>query len=395
MYTALAEETSMLNRVKVAQELERIVENLFPERSDDYAAVRAVWNAVADDPLFAHRIHGVFYPGSVPTWTGTLHDQFSVAQEPEQYCVLGMDGSQIYPDRHEGAACFLINVGAVHLHYGIGGQAVQFFSEPMLFSGYEEDAMILHESPQELVNCRRQELEFQVGVEHAKKMKAVCCFGEPSLYMCDGSLIFWHLESKSPEAKQRFLTCYLTSLQQLYEDRVLCAGYISLTKSKELTNVVRLAISEFAAELHLESLAQQFPWPVLDRMVDATIVQFFLELFHRTIVFKNHAPISKNYPPHLHPHFFYMHVGHEIARIEIPAWIAGSAELIETVSMIILDQCRKGDGYPVALAEAHEQAVVKGPDREFFYQLVQRAGIERYRQPHYSQKIRNKRGMRV
>ena len=70
---------------------------------------------------------------------------------------------------------------------------------------------------------------------------------------------------------------------------------------------------------------------------------------------------------HLVPHFFYMDVGAEIVRIEIPAWIARDEQKINTVAQIILNQSIKGRGYPVALAEAHEQAVVKGPDREFFY----------------------------
>jgi len=38
---------------------------------------------------------------------------------------------------------------------------------------------------------------------------------------------------------------------------------------------------------------------------------------------------------------------------------------------------KNGGGYPVALAEAHEQAVVKGPDREFFYHFLQKMGMER------------------
>jgi NurA-like 5'-3' nuclease len=38
---------------------------------------------------------------------------------------------------------------------------------------------------------------------------------------------------------------------------------------------------------------------------------------------------------------------------------------------LILDQCRKGQGYPVALSEAHEQAVISGADREEFWALVQ------------------------
>lgn len=385
----------MLNRVKVAQELERVSQKLFPDFSQEFDGVRAVWQQIANDPLFVHHLQGVSTSCLIPTWSGRLQDQYAVNLHVPRYCVLGMDGSQIYPDRHEGASCFLINIGAVHLHYGVGNRAVEFASEPTVFAGDDGEEVAKGENPQELVNCLRQELELQVGIEHARAMQALCTNGEPSLFLFDGSLIFWHLEAKNPEVKQRFLARYLDSLHTLSQEKVLCAGYISLTKSKELVNLMHVALTELVAELKLEQLVQSVSFAVLDRMVDANIVRFFLEPYCRTILFKNHSNISKSYPPHLHPYFFYLHVGHEIARIEIPAWIAESEPLVDLVASMIIDQCKKGDGYPVALAEAHEQAVVKGPDREFFYHLVRRVGIEYQQQATYSQKIRNKRGMRI
>jgi hypothetical protein len=39
---------------------------------------------------------------------------------------------------------------------------------------------------------------------------------------------------------------------------------------------------------------------------------------------------------------------------------------------VAYDQAQRGRGYPVALAEAHEAAVVRGADREAFYALVAR-----------------------
>ena len=61
----------------------------------------------------------------------------------------------------------------------------------------------------------------------------------------------------------------------------------------------------------------------------------------------------------------------EIARVEIPQWVAQDENLLNLTHSLVLDQCRRGQGYPVALAEAHEQAVVTGADRESFWQLVE------------------------
>ena len=218
---------------------------------------------------------------------------------------------------------------------------------------------------------------------------------KPSLFLFDGSLIFWHLESKETEVKNRFLASYLDALQKLYEKRILMAGYISLTKSKELVNLIRTALTELAGDLGLEQLVQDANMASVDRISDAQVVRFFLKPFSRTILFKNHSTITKQYPPYLHPHFFYLHVGNEIARVEIPAWIAQSVERVNIISRIIIDQCVKGNGYPVALAEAHEQAVVKGQDRDFFYHLVRKVGLTYQRRQLFSQKVRNKRGIRV
>ena len=61
----------------------------------------------------------------------------------------------------------------------------------------------------------------------------------------------------------------------------------------------------------------------------------------------------------------------EIARVEVPQWVASNNELLILTHSLILDQCRRGHGYPVVLSEAHEQAVVTGADRENFWELVE------------------------
>jgi hypothetical protein len=76
------------------------------------------------------------------------------------------------------------------------------------------------------------------------------------------------------------------------------------------------------------------------------------------------------YGPHL-IHFFYMRVGREIARVEIPRWVAEDAAMVNLTHTLIYDQCMKGQGYPVALARAHEQAIVRAADRRAFLGIVE------------------------
>jgi len=78
------------------------------------------------------------------------------------------------------------------------------------------------------------------------------------------------------------------------------------------------------------------------------------------------AVVGKYYGAH-RVKYFYINVGAEVARIEVPAWVADNDALLGLVHAAAFDQCRRGHGYPVALAEAHEQAVVTGSDRESFW----------------------------
>ena len=77
-------------------------------------------------------------------------------------------------------------------------------------------------------------------------------------------------------------------------------------------------------------------------------------------------------------YFFYLRVDGEIARIEIPQWVARNEGLLNLTHSLVFDQCRRGQGYPVALSEAHEQAVVTGADRENFWELVESSMINEH-----------------
>jgi hypothetical protein len=161
-----------------------------------------------------------------------------------------------------------------------------------------------------------------------------------------------------------------------------------LPKNKELVNLIRVSLADFDEKVCMNSQEIQ-------HVVDTTVASMYLEPQTRTALFKSGAPIAQLYPDHLVPYFFYLHTGHEIARIEIPAWIAHDEAAVTLVARMLLDQSIKGRGYPVVLAEAHEQAVVKGPDRDFFYQIITKLGIERKKRIILSQKSVKKRGIGI
>ncbi len=212
----------------------------------------------------------------------------------------------------------------------------------------------------EKINCQRSELELQVGLKVSTEVTQKRPF--PHLFLCDGSLIFWHLDSQDDVTKERFLQSSLSLLDDFYKKRLLIAGFISLPKSKELVNIVRMAVDKNIVSFDTK--------PTFEHIVDSDVIFPFLPTYTRSALFAHCSSITQRYPEHLRPHFIYVNINQEVVRIEVPAWIAHDQEALTTTLEIALDQCIKGHGYPVALSEAHEQAVVKNIDREFFFQML-------------------------
>jgi hypothetical protein len=374
----------MLNRVQLMEALASVSGLLFIDNSNSYAIARSTWQAIVDDQEFLTKARRIETKWALPSWSQRLDTVVPVNEVSGTYQIVSVDGSQVYPDRHQGTSCYLINIGSVVIHYGSPVNPVTFNSRPTVFVNTDEECY-QKANIHEVINCRRQELELEGGLQ---VMRSVSERSQSTLLLFDGSLVFWNLEAKDSVLTDLFLSSYLATLYQLYQNRSMYAGYISLPKSRELVNLVRLALCDFDVE-------NTQLYAVVDPVVDATIASFFLAPHTRTGVFCNNATISRLYPDVLRPHFFYLHVGDEIGRIEIPGWIAADELLVNQVASLILDQSIKGAGYPVALAEAHEQAVVKGPDRDFFYHALYKEGMTHDRAINTSGKVLRKRRMGI
>jgi hypothetical protein len=403
----------MLNREKLATDLHLIISKLFPDITESCDIAQKKWKEIVNDPAFAQKVEASQSSFLLPRWRGNLSDTFAIEQKNEDYIVVAVDGSQVYPDRHiAGAGCFLVNVGGVVLSYSDKSSA-NFFCFPKVF--VPEDIVCDFNTTsfsRDLVDLKREELELKTSLEQSllyKEKNVTCLF--------DGTIIFWNLEAKPPEVKKHFLKRYLYYLDQFYQNKIVCGGYISMPKSKELVNLIKIGLCRFTAAdcigCHREY--DTFPCQQVDSLIDTHIAKTFLKKggvssahpecfakqnvskggFLRTTIFYSTSKIINEYPDHLKPAFFYLDIGKEIIRIEIPRWVADDEKYVNQIASVAIDQSEKGLGYPVCLAEAHEQAVVKGPDREFFYHVIQKVGIEKNKNIFMSQKSIKKRGLGV
>lgn len=374
----------MLDRPKLLAALQAVSHTLFADNSVEYTTAHNTWDTLINDPLLQEKCALASPAWCLPTWLDDIKKVCPVMPFNKPYQLISVDGSQIYPDKHQGTQCFLINIGTITLSYNLQIPGMTTTCAPTIFTNQGNQCDKEAIQTVDMVNCKREELELKAGLELLQKSTVPTA---QKLFLFDGSLIFWHLESKDNSLKDYFMKTYCNLLESLQQEQFLCAGYISLPKSKDLVNIVRAYLSDFKSP----SQEKKF----LPNTTDGVIMSSFLPHATRSALFKSSSPIAALYPPSVTPYFFYMNVGTEIVRVEIPAYIAHNPTAVNTICSILLDQVHKGFGFPVGLGEAHEQAVVKGADREFFYYLIEKLSIEEKRQLIPSQKSKKKRGMAV
>jgi hypothetical protein len=327
-----------------------------------------------------------------------LNLRFPAPPRPQEYTAIATDGSHIDVDRHRAAHCYLINIGAIKLDYGENPSA-ELESEPHLYSQEEELVIKNLHNTQQKEQVRGNLLDIKRSVEECRKLAEMAARlpGDRStLALMDGSLVLFGIQNYPDfvveELLDKGLIKALDGLKNTNRvGRLALASYISLPQSDEVVNIIRIAIcphemvdcdrncSEIEPACNAVSL-------INDRMLFGN----FLQPGERSAAFVNPSFILKRYGAH-QVYFFYLRVDDEIARVEVPKWVADDKQLLDLAHSLVLDQCRRGHGYPVALSEAHEKAVVTGADREEFWSLVEESLEEEDIRPYTSTKNRSKR----
>ncbi len=203
----------------------------------------------------------------------------------------------------------------------------------------------------------------------------------PTIAMVDGSLIYWFLEPLPSEAREQILQPILAAWRSLQRSRVPMVGYISASRSGESLNFLRFQACPYTSPdcmSNCSNLPDKAPCQVLEPLRDSALWGRLLKPGERSPLWKSSAKIQSFYEEQC-IYFCYVHVGSEVARVEIPEWVAADEAMLASALSLVLGQVNKGYGYPVVLAEAHNQAVVRGGDRSRFFALLEqqmiRAGI--------------------
>jgi hypothetical protein len=308
-----------------------------------------------------------------------LDTRIVIDPAPYSHSVFATDGSQIAPSHHEVAYCYLLNIGRVMLHYGQN-------LHPLLDSLPE----VVYRT-EDLYAARRWGIRTEEWLGHrrtvleAEYLAAMACHWVnppgahtgPCLALVDGTLIYWFLENLPQAARTQILPPILSAWERLRQARIPLISYISASRGTEAMNLLRLHACPHTTP-HCAHHCDDYqaenrhtPCQVFEPLRDATFWQTLLSPGERSPLWQSTLGILETYPPEHRVCFCYVHGGAEVGRVEFPAWLAADSVLLNQALAIVLAQVNKGFGYPIALAEAHNQAVIRSGDRRHFFALLE------------------------
>jgi hypothetical protein len=336
-------------------------------------AALAAWSR---DPATSDRtVHERLADKGIPYALSAGEDPAATFGAPalDPLTVVAADGSSIEPDRFGPVPCYVVNTGYALLPYGTACQP-RLGSEPIVGppgAWHDDGDDPGDEAPAARgfgVNLVRDVRELEMGESVATEALA----SGPAVLLLDGTLLPWDLDSRlvAGDVREEMRRRTREALDGLRAagDGLSMGAYISGSRAADVAASLRALGTGGGA------------WP----LADAAVFARRLQDGERSALFSSAsgrpATVESDFPEHA-VRFFYVRVGEDIARVELPQWAATGARL-GRLHAAILDQCRRCGGYPRALQEAHEQAVITAGDRVLFSRLLDReAGRHGLRAP--------------
>jgi len=280
----------------------------------------------------------------------------------QEATLIAADGSQINLDRHVEVQYCLVNVGAIQMRTGSPEAPVTKVECQLLYGTdlYTRTGLITDAALALLrdLNERKMLTELAQGAE------------PPVITFTDGQMELWLPKSgDSPDSdtQGQRLEEYIQALKQLCQLDVITAGYVDKPGARLVVRLLELAS---LAESELAEIKERYP---LQGLTDRDIYLKILEPGERSAVFAIHSPSAALYRDEIALHFFYLNIGRAgLARVEVPAWVAGSSEKLDGLHAALVEQCRimGPRPYPYLLHRAHEVAVVSIQEKEQVTQMI-------------------------
>jgi hypothetical protein len=314
---------------------------------------------------------GENWPGAIPT-NELINNSFPAPKPPDQFNIIASDGSQIHPDRHAPARYYLINIGGIHIQYG-SGEPPDTITDGRIF--YEDEHLYDEkgfEISPSIINGLRDVSELEMLAQIGEKCREL-----PSLSLLDNGLLLW-LAAQSGEQPSRqigrILQRYLQQLSRIQRSNIAIAGFID--RPRHANVIALLHLCSLASEEISEEVLQLSPYIGIS---DHILFRQILDPGHRSALFIQNSRLNRDFKKAQHEvYFFYLNTGekNQIARVEVPQWVANSPDLLNLTHSALIEQCKLTGGYPYALVRAHELAVVTNADRQTLDAMIQTTVME-------------------
>lgn len=391
----------MLDLIKLLPQFTRLLQLGAQESLEDEAAVslcQEVIREIDNNPEAFHEKLAssedkTFFDLAIPVEDFSLSKPMHYASiDGVDYTVFSADGSQILPSQHAISSCFLINIGSVAITYG-NKPGANLSSIPYLYKGancLNEDKTDVYlpigkdyNVDEAYLKCLRFLLELDDIVRQAdEKETQITASQNVTVALVDGTISSRLAQQLEPMQRTAFLKQLKTIFDRLYDLKVIPIGYISASKSVELVNTLRIAKCPYQiadCQKHCSRLKpNEYPCQQVASIVDRQCLYGLLADNCRTNIFAS-ARHNSNLVGDKHELCFcYANFGSEIARLEFPRWLSDNINDFDYAMTVINEQVQKGLGYPIALSEAHNFAVVRGVERENFYRLLETKLVEEH-----------------
>ncbi len=291
----------------------------------------------------------------------------------EEYIAIATDGSEIPIDTDFIVPYYVINTGTVVIGY-LKKPKKSFFHVSSIPEIYYKDDELYETIDGKKFLVKGELLESKMLLEESIQLeRAVNKYIDshlPIVSLIDGTLIQWEIKNRSDQFKEAFIKKFEHLILRNKEKNIPVAGYVSGSHSKDVIGLIKMAA--IIKLKQSENDVKKF-----DMIQDTDIFERLLNEGERSALFKSNVPILKLYREPIY--FFYMNTGMETARIEIPGFVKNNEKMLNLLHFLVLDQAKKGMGYPVVLKEAHEQAVIRNTDKfalnRFFIEYFVKRGI--------------------
>ena len=306
-----------------------------------------------------------YYRSAVPLHHSHPLDQgIPPSNPPIQATIVACDGSQIVPDRHAPFLYYLINIGTIAYYHGSGDSPDVFTAPTLKYPGADElDEDDLFTLNSALVSLWRDRFEIEALQDTIAKARP---HTGPQLAILDQRLLYWPASGLPGREGQKVVEAWQQAMTGIREAGACLAGYIDRPgKRSVLTMLHSLDIDQpgfKVSELYRSALYAG--------LSDIDLYDPILAPGERSPVFldiSQHNNTFRGRDKENEVCFFYLRTGEgkrQLARVDIPMWVARNENNVKTVHALLYDQCAILGSYPYVITRADEIAVVGRRDQE-------------------------------